>query len=228
MKMLPICAFSILLSGVASAHSVLPTMGGAQVTRMDGAPMKHASIDFDGTDISVHVDESVATPLLRGLTEHEFDPAEPWAVLSGKAHNFQYGWVLGSTWAPPAGLSVYVEPLASTPGLEVYEGGRFMSEETIRMMTFEPIFAAGAPWVWSGVMTHNVYAVTNPTEASYEAIYRVYLADAVTGVEPTDALGAPVYGDDTVTFAWSATPVPEPVTLGLLLIAVATTLRTRR
>lgn len=223
-----IIATAIAVATTAGAHAwVLPAIGGDQVK---GAPwMKHAEIDFDGTKIAVHVDDTVATPLLRPLSPpNEFDPSEPWAPLIGTAHNFQYGWVLGSAWAPPHGLGVFVEQLAASPGLETYEGGRFMNETVIRRMTFDPLFPGGEAWQWSGVMTHNAYAVRRPTESVYSATYRVFLADAATGVEPTDAGGNPVYGSDRAVFTWAATPVPEPAGATTGAWAFAALIRGRR
>lgn len=223
-----VLALGLAVVGPASAANVLPTLGGDQETPATGAPMKHAAIDFDGSAISVHLDDAVATPRLRELSPpNTFDPAEAWSVLTGKAHNFQYGWLPASAWAPPAGLGVFVEQLSASPGLEVYEGGRFMSEATVRAMTFDPLFENGEPWQWSGLMTHNAYAVANPTEPVYEATYRVFLADATTGVEPVDTLGAPLYGSGAVTFTWAATPVPEPTAAALVLAACLAALRRR-
>lgn len=45
-------------------------------------------------------------------------------------------------------------------------------------------------------MTHNVYAVLNPTKTDYAANYKVYIGDASTG----DPLSA--YGSATVTWSW--------------------------
>ncbi|TWT96861.1 hypothetical protein Pla108_26360 [Botrimarina colliarenosi] len=202
----------------------MPQMGGAQVTMME-AGMKHANIDFDGAMLSVHIDDSVATPALRELAQGDsFDPTAAWSVLEGSAYNFQYGWNPGSIWSPPAGLAVAIEPVSATPGLMVYDRSWVTSGMSFDEMSYDPIFTNGEPWMWSGRMTHNAYAVVNPTQVDYEATYRVYLADAVTGVEPTDSLGAPLYGSAMTTFRFVATPVPEPASalLGLIALAAAT------
>jgi hypothetical protein len=120
---------------------------------------------------------------------HTFDADAPWAVLAGKAHNVQYGWVASGLWSPPAGAAVWIEPLEASPGLEVYEGGRFMSENTIRAMRFEPIFGtdgSSPAWSWNGAMTHNAYAVRNPQQSTFHATYRVYMGDRLTGQELRD------------------------------------------
>ena len=210
MRILLLIVLSCASAPPAAGGFVLPSIGGGQVTMQAGAPMKHAAVGFDGQRVTVHVDDSVTTPLLRPLIGADFDPAERWGVLIGKDHNFQYGWVADGAWAPQAGLGVYVQQLSATPGLETYEGGRFMSEATVRAMTFAPLFADGEPWRWTGVMTHNAYAVDRPMAPAYEATYRVFLADTVTLQEPTAPAVGPLYGDARVTFAWTATPVPAP------------------
>ena len=214
-----------LLATVASAAAVLPSLGGDQESPMTGAAMKHIGINFDGSAIHLHLDPS-GSPLLRELSApNTFNPAEAWAVLIDKAHNFQYGWVPEGTWAPPAGLGVWIEQTSISPGMEVYEGGRFMNEMMIRQMTFDPIFgtdASDTKWQWSGVMTHNAYAVLDPTEASYEASYRVFLGDAVTGVEPLNG-SVPLYGSDTVTLTFTAIPEPQTLLLAAMALASAMT-----
>lgn len=216
--------FTVLQSFV-SAGDVLPTIGGGQVTMMNGAPMKHIGISFDGTDIEAHLDEAVAPPLLRTLAAPDtFNDAESWSVLSNKHHNFQHGWISEGIWSPPVGAAVWIEAISSTPDLEVYEGGRFMSEASIRAMTFDPILGTNGSteiWKWGGVMTHNAYAVANPTLPEYSTTYRVYLGDEVTGHELTNAEGVPLYGSDEVTLTF-VTSVPEP-DAGLLIVATALT-----
>ena len=216
--------FTVLQSST-NAADVLPTIGGGQVTMMNGAPMKHIGISFDGTNIEAHLDDSVASPLLRTLTAPDnFNDAEAWSVLSNKHHNFQHGWVPEGIWSPPVGAAVWIEAISSTAELEVYEGGRFMSEATVRAMTFDPIFGTNGStdiWRWDGVMTHNAYAVAVPALAEYSATYRVYLGDEVNGRELTDAAGEPLYGSEEVTLTF-ATSVPEP-SAGLLYAAAAFT-----
>lgn len=213
--------FLTIASSHASAAAVLPTLGGDQETPMTGAAMKHIGINFDGSAIHLHLDAS-SPPLLRELSApNTFNSVEAWGVLIDKSHNFQYGWVPDGTWAPPAGLGVWIESTAISPGVDVYEGGRFMNEMMIRQMTFDPIFGtdgSDSKWQWNGVMTHNAYAVMDPTESSYEASYRVFLGDAVTGVEPLNG-SVPLYGSDTVTLTFAA--VPEPQTLLLAVLAMS-------
>lgn len=209
--------FALLLAAGANGATVVPQMGGAQVTMMQ-AGMKHADIDFDGSSLSIHINETVPTPVLRPLDEGDsFDPSAAWSVLEGKAYNFQYAWNPASIWAPPTGLAVFFAQTAATPGLKVYDRSR---ASMMDQPTYAPIFENGEPFQWNGTMTHNVYAVNNPTLSLYEASYRVYLAHELTGIEPTDAMGMPLYGSATTTWSFLATPVPEPTTIGLGMIAL--------
>jgi len=215
----------VVLPALASADHVLPAMGGGQVSMMNGAPMRHIGISFDGANIKAHLDDAVAAPLLRTLTTPDsFDDTESWSVLGDKHHNFQHGWIPEGIWSPPVGAAVWIEAIRSSDQLDVYEGGRFMSEATIRAMTFDPIFGTDGSsgiWKWSGVMTHNAYAVYNPTLPEYSATYRVYLGDEVTGRELTNAAGEPLYGSDEVTLSFVAS-VPEPKA-GMLIVSTVLT-----
>ena len=200
---------------------------------MDHDAMDHDAMDHDAMDRDAMHDGSMnhgemgtsgTVPLLRPLqVNHAFGPDEPWAVLADKAHNFQYGWVASGLWAPPAGGAVWIEPLETSPGLEVYEGGQFMSEDTVRAMRFEPIFGtdgSSPSWSWNGMMTHNAYAVANPQKSSFHAKYRVYMGDGVTGEELRDPQGTPLYNSAMTTFHFSAVPVPEPASVYLLVLAL--------
>ncbi len=175
------------------AGYVLPQLGGGPVSQA-GAPMKHADIILVGTTLNVHVDSTVPVPLLRSLTDsNEFDPAMPWAVLQGKAHNFQYGWNPSGFWAPPSGSAVWIEQLDISPGLEVYYvAGLPVSTP------YDPIFGTDSTptrWKWDGFMTHNAYAILNPSESTYHATYKVYLGDQNTGAETPGYTGAEVQFD---------------------------------
>lgn len=205
----------------ANGMFVRPSLGGDQESPMTGAGMKHAMINFDGSDISVHLGTETPTPILRELqAPNEFDPTKPWSVLIDKAYNAQHGWLIDGIWSPPTGLAVWIEELSSSPELDVYQGGMYMNPMMIDAQTFDPIFGtdgSSSTWKWEGMMAHNAYAVANPTTVSYSATYRVYLGDAITGIEPLQS-GSPVYGSDTVTFNFIG--VPEPSTLLLSLAAL--------
>jgi hypothetical protein len=195
-----------LITYPAQAGYVTPQMGGGQVGMM-GAPMKHTDVMFDGTNITLHVDDTVATPVLRPLTPpDEFDPSQPWSVLSGKAYNFQDAWNPGGFITLTPGTGIWIERLAQDAGLQTYLRPPAFSSGS----TWPEIFNAdGDRWKWSGSMQHNAYAVLNPVQSSYSATYRVYIGDATTG----DPL--PGYGSADVTWTWNAVPVPEPSSLVL-------------
>jgi hypothetical protein len=199
-------------AGAVQAAFVTPQMGGGQ-TGMMGAPMKHTDVMFDGTNITLHMDESVATPELRPLTPPDaFDPTKPWSVLINKAYNFQHAWNPGGFISLPSGTGIWIERLAADAGLQAYlRPPAFTSGATWP----EILAADGDRWKWSGAMQHNAYAVLNPQQSSYSATYRVYIGDAVTG-DPM-----PGYGSAEVTWQWIATPVPEPAGLVLLAIGAA-------
>lgn len=178
---------------VVQAGYVQPQLGGGQVSQA-GAPMKHADITLVGTTLNVHIDATVPVPLLRPLTApNEFDPAMPWTVLQEKAHNFQYGWNPSGFWAPPSGSAVWIEQLDLSPDLEVYYvAGLPVSPP------YDPIFGtegSSTRWKWDGFMTHNAYAILNPSESTYHATYKVYLGDQDTGAETAGYTGAEVRFD---------------------------------
>lgn len=178
---------------------VIPQLGGGQVG-MGTAPMKHADITLVGNSLVVHLDDTVPTPILRPLTApDEFDPAMPWGVLGDKSHNFQYGWNPSGFWAPPVGAGIWIEEIAASPELEVY----FVDGLPVSP-PYDPIFGtanSSTKWKWSGSMTHNAYAVENPMRTEYEATYKVYIGDEITG---TEIVG---YQSAEVTFHFTATPL---------------------
>lgn len=220
------CRFASLLAMVllgaataADAAYVTPMIGGGQVGMMM-APMKHADVMFDGTNITVHVDDTVATPMLRPLVPpDEFDPAQPWSVLGTKAYNYQYAWNPGGFITLPAGTGIWIERLSASPELECYLRPPMFTSGP----TWPAVLASdGARWKWSGAMQHNAYAVQDPLLSSYSATYRVYIGNETTG-EPV-----PGYGSADVTWTWNATPVPEPATVAALPLIALLAARRRR
>ncbi len=161
----------------AFTQTVIPQIGGGQ-TGMLSAPMKHADVTIDGLSVHVEVDSSIGIPKLRPLEEpFSFDSEQPWSVLQGKSYNFQYGWNPGGFISLPADAWIWVELLEATPGLEVYQ-------RPPALPSYEPILGLpGSVWRWPGAMTHNVYAVARPQQDSYEASYRVYIGDDLSGAE---------------------------------------------
>jgi len=184
----------IVTTTIARAQFVTPQMGGGQIG-LANAPMKHADVTFDGENVRVHVDDSVETPTLVPLQEpFEFDLGQPWRVLDGKAYNFQYGWNPGGFITLPPSAWIWVERIEASPQLEVYQ-------RPPALPAYEQILDSdGSLWRWPGSMTHNVYAVATPRQDSFDATYRVYIGDDMTGKELVDADERPMYGSDVVTF----------------------------
>ncbi len=197
-KYLARIGFAVLagLSTTATAEYVIPQIGGGQ-TGMALAPMKHVDISLVGNGLWAKVDDSVPTPQLRPLEPaHEFDPNLTWSVLSTKAYNFQYGWNPDGFISLPAEAWIWIDQLDATPGLEVYQ-------RPPASPAYEPIFGttdSPSRWRWTGAMAHNVYAVDDPIENLYEAVYRVYVGHDITG-EPLSG-----YTSTEATFQFFASP----------------------
>ncbi|MFX0194566.1 MAG: hypothetical protein ACFFCW_00465 [Candidatus Hodarchaeota archaeon] len=184
--------FAAIIATPSYAAVVTPMIGGGQVQ----APMIHIDIfyDYDADNMSAIVDTSHGIPELRPLSPgDEFDPNEPWSILSGKAYNFQYGWNPGGFFVLPEGACICIELIGQTPGLETYDGRRTRG-------SYAPIFGTCGSkilWKWSGAMVHNTYAIPNPIETRCWATYKVYFGDEKSG-EPIAG-----YDDDTVTLEWT-------------------------
>jgi hypothetical protein len=186
----------------AIAAYVTPKIGGGQIA----AEMKHLDILFDGTNITVHLDESVPTPELRPLIPpDEFDPTKPWSVLIDKAYNYQYAFNPGGFITLPPGGAIWVERLHHDPGLQTYLRPPQWSPDL--GPTWTEIFTAdGDRWKWEGAMQHNAYAVRDPTQSVYTADYRIYIGHETTG-EPL-----PGYGSAEATWIWNVTLVTLTLT----------------
>ncbi len=177
----------------AMAALVLPQMGGGSVSQ-ENAPMKHADIIFINSAaplLAVGIDHSINTPKLRELSiPDEFDLSEPWSVLAGKAYNYQYGWNPAGFINLPSNTSIWIEQTDASPELEVYD-------RSPNTLSYDPIFGTDGSslrWRWTGFMTHNAYAVANPSSSNYYANYKVYLGNTQTG----DPLAG--YNSTDVTF----------------------------
>lgn len=212
-RLLPFLFF-ISVSTSAFGAFVTPKMGGGQ----QSADMVMPNVKFDGTNLTVTgvVDMMgmpiAETPVLRPLTPpDEFNPAAPHAVLTGKAYNLQYGWNLdGESEFLPSGGNIWIESIASSPGLQAYEHG-----------TYSPIFGtAGSSdaWLWDGIMAHNAYAVPTST-GTWTASYRLYIGD-INGV------ALPGFGETSITLNW--TSVPEPTAAAAIAIGSLVLGRRRR
>lgn len=201
MRILTLTLLTLLLEiGSAWGAFVTPKIGGAQVGSGSEDPqlMIHVHVSYDSSTSSVNLGIDPGTAELRPLEPpDEFDPAEPWGVLGTKAYNFQYGWLASGFEFPPVGAWFWMEQLSATPGLEVYQRPPATPQ-------YAPIFgtAGSSPrWRWSGQMTHNVYAVQDPSFEFYEAEYRVYIGNDTTG-EPLAG-----YTAAEITLQFGATPV---------------------
>jgi hypothetical protein len=182
---------------------VTPMMGGGQTA----GQMIHIDLyyDADANVFQARVDDSYGLPELRALEPGvAFDPQAPYAVLNGKAYNSQYGWNVGGFFSIPPGAAIWMEQVAASPGLEVYQDwGPHGS--------FDPIFGTGgsAPlWKWSGVMLHNTYAIRAPIVGRLHADYHIYFGDADTG----SRIGFEDFADTTVRLEWTTVPVDDALT----------------
>jgi hypothetical protein len=202
----------VAVTARAQTTYVTPKIGGDQIGHSQ-APMIMPEIFFDGVGVRV-VDANglpwpafawSRAPVLRPLSPpNAFEPNKPWAVLTDKAYNFQYGWdsalLDNITYPFPAGSAIWIQVLRQSPELSVYfkDGG------------YAPLFgtpdAAGNPspdiWTWDKRMRHNTYAVPDTFYGRLSGDYKVYLGDAVTGEEFVDAEGQPLYESSIVTLRW--------------------------
>ncbi len=190
---------AILSCGSAQDTLVPPCRGGGLDTN---APMIHVDVfyDYGANQMQATLDTSKSTPKLAPLPAgYAFDSRSNYAVLNGKAYNFQYAWNPGGMFTNPAGAALWIECLGASPGLETYDGPGNKNISPPR--TYAPIFGtsgSSTKWAWYGAMAHNSYAVLNPQTNLFWAQYRLFFGDALTGAR--DAYAA--YGDATVTLTW--------------------------
>lgn len=167
-----------LLAACPLAKAQFPTLGG---------PMKHILIAFDNNSIGLSFESPDEGP----LTLHDYGETYSGAaaVLNDSAYNAQFGWLAGGFISLPPDGSIWIETLDATPGLETYDA-----------FSFAPILGTDGSsdrWQWSGVMTHNWYAVRD--YGFYEATYSVYIGDAVG--QPMSGFAA-----DSITLSWLYAP----------------------
>jgi hypothetical protein len=203
---------------------VTPTIGGDQVVGLQ-APMITPEVYFEGKDMLVLSGslqpwpvldwDDPTIPVLRPLTnpEQAFDPYQPYAVLTGKSYNFQYGWgsgLLDEFDHPfPAGSSVYVKVLSQTAGLETYY--KDGADDPMYGAAYYPLFATpdanGDPsrdiWRWNKGTHYNMYAMPKAYYGRLFATYEVYVGD-VNGapmLHDVNDVNEP-YGSSIVTLRW--------------------------
>ncbi len=181
------------------------------------APMIHVDLfyDYGANQMQATLDTSKGVPKLVPLPAgYIFDSRSNYAVLNGKAYNFQYAWNPGGIFTNPAGAALWIDCVSASPGLETYDGpGNKMISPP---RTYAPIFGtsgSSTKWAWYGSMAHNSYAILNPTNSLVSAQYHLYFGDAVTGAR--DAFAG--YGDATVTLTWMVDlPLPPLFQFGAL------------
>lgn len=192
---------SVALAGLPNAHTW---------------PMEHIMISMNGTSIEAHVNTSFSSPiLLERFASESYDGNA--SALDDMYYSDQYGWILDGIVDPGAGNSIWIELTSQTSGLETYEGGRRMM---IGDQTFDPIFGTGSSamnWQWSGMMTHNWYAVQNAGD--YEATYSIYVGDSAGNA--VDGYSA---GEVTLNFR----AVPAPGSLAILSMGTVFASRRKR
>jgi|GEM_PF-970547 len=155
-------------------HANNPSLGGQMKHLLITLPSDAIQLgrDHDGTEIMA-------------LTDYcEFYEGAAGA-LDGMAYNGQYGWLANGFISLPPQYDIWIEVLEQSDGLMTYEQG-----------TYQPIFGtegSDTRWRWSGIMTHNWYAVMEP--GFYFATYRVYVADA--NGEPVEG-----YAANDITVEW--------------------------
>jgi hypothetical protein len=196
-----------LIAATAHAAYVTPKIGGGQ-TGGGTAPMKHADVYYNGTThtLTVVLDETVPTPVLRPITPpDEWDPNQPYSVLSYQAYNYQWAWnpAPGGIDPLPGGSAIWVERVYQDPAFTVYLRPPMYVYSEAQPKWPEIFTADGYRWKWSGAMQHNAYAVCGPYQTEYSATYTVYIGDAITGEPLAGEIG------DTVTWIWNATLVGD-------------------
>lgn len=213
--------------GIYDANAVTyvtPKIGGDQVVSIQ-ATMITPEMYFDGNDILVLSGsrqpwpvwdwDDPTIPVLRPLTnpDQAFDPCQPYAVLTDKSYNFQYGWgsgLLNEFDHPfPAGSSVYVKVLSQSAGLETYY--KDGADDPMYGTAYCPLFgtpdANGYPsrdiWRWNKGTRHNMYAMPKTYYGRLFATYEVYVGD-VNGapvLHDVNDVNEP-YGSSIVTLRW--------------------------
>lgn len=185
------------------ASAIVAASASAQPPAVVG-PMEHVLISYDGVSLTVGFDSNHTGE--RKLLDDRGGPSYTGnaSVLSGRMINDQYGWLANGFIQLDASQGIWIEVLNATEGLDVYEGGRRPVRDN---HTYDAILGTEGSsdrWQWSGLMTHNWYAVDEA--GLYEATYRVYVGDAITGEDLGIASG-------TVTLGFVAIPAPASLSL---------------
>ncbi|MEO0511433.1 MAG: PEP-CTERM sorting domain-containing protein [Planctomycetota bacterium] len=200
---------------MASVAGVFAALGGGSSGQLPAivGPMEHLLISYDGSSLSVSLDPN-ADPSANVLDDQDGAVYDGNAsVLSGRMINDQYGWLANGFIQLGSGEGIWVEALSVSDGLDVYEGGMRPMLANHSYSAILGTEGSSGLWQWSGTMTHNWYAADEA--GLYEATYRVFVGDAVTGAD----LGI---ASDTVTLSFVAIPAPASAALvGLGLFGIA-------
>ncbi len=188
---------SIGRTNVLALCALLLISSGAQGQTLGGL-MSHVQIGVTGGQVLVYKDDPGLIPVMIGPDAFE----APFSVLNGKGYNAQFGWTALFPFDLQGDL-IWIKVLEQTEGLQTFEGGWADDAGTgipdpndQSMIPIFQTFGSTDIWSWSGSMTHNWYAVTEPGE--YSATYEVYVGDTLGIINNT-------YTPAQVTFEFTNT-----------------------
>ncbi|MEM8784112.1 MAG: hypothetical protein AAGE65_14845 [Planctomycetota bacterium] len=190
----------------AAAGAAVPTLGGLMNHVNIGIePVSNPSSGQPTFRFVAGVDDFKPLGETLVIPEGPFDA--PYDVLNGKAYNAQYGWLRSGRWGLLPGMTMVIEQVDASPGLEIYEGGLGADRGGTGVIegsphSLAPIFGTdGSPtrWGWgtydSGLtMTHHWVATQTP--GPHFATYSLYVRDDATGGLSN------LYEPGTVTLRW--------------------------
>lgn len=213
--------FSLVVPGLTSAQASFappPTWDPMVMVDVTYDPGTKALSVQSEADALQYYTGSTALPVLQ--LGSNFDPARPEHVLNGKYYSRQLGWNDGTASGLdaylPSGGYLWISRVDFTPVHTYQVEG---AGQALGAYTYTPILdGAGAKWQWDLDMDHNASVVDASAIVAnqvYSAKYDIYFGDA-QGAE------LPGYTDAVTTWSWQApASVPEPSSLGVLIIAGA-------
>ncbi len=143
-----------LAAGSAAAST--PTLGG---------PMSHLLVTVFNSQVYL----SFESPSMSTVTMQDNDGSFTGgaSVLNDTGYNAQFGWLANGFVSIPPGSGIFVQRLASSPHLNVYEQSTFAS--------ILGTDGSSDVWQWDGTMTHNWYSTD--THGDFFARYEVFVGD---------------------------------------------------
>ncbi len=221
-KYIAIFVFASLTAAVDLAVArlpPLPPMTNGNANLADNG-MKHALVGLDGTQLAVHIADPPSSPVTM-TSGFGVDFESLFDVLEGRYFNSQFGWLPDGILIPPVGAEVWIKRTGLTTPvgakLDVYEGGM---GNGMTSWTMQEIHANdGDLWKWDRLMQHDLFVADKPGE--YSMSFEVYFGDESTGAPLSG------FGSAEATFNFR-TPVPEPSSIAVLLIALVGPLGYRR